>query len=647
MIKDDQFFNKDNKKAEVFKKASESNKSEYAKLEEEQFDETLQDDEFEDLEENSNDKLKEIKTFLSNNKKPVIIAISVIALIIIIFVATILLGKNGNSDGSDNSVNAANTNGTNTTSTNTQISSENTTVGENPSVEVVAAEVAEIDDAQDPQSLSESGSGGAINASALKNTSTSSISNGIDVSKFQGKIDWTAVAATGIDFAMVRVGYRTTVSGVIYEDPYAQYNLQKAAEAGIKVGAYFFSSAVSNEEALEEAAWTTNFISKYSITYPVVFDCEGFSTSDSRMSGLSNSVRTGLAVTFLNYVKNAGYEPMFYSSKSAMTDSNSWDMSKINGSFKVWAAQYPSVAYPATASSTYSGTHAMWQYTENGTVAGISGKVDMNVAYFNYNTVTEAKDTSGVANADNPELGMVFTATNDQVTAKIETNLRSLPSTSGNVVATILNGQFVTRIATGDKGWSKISYNGQTVYAVTSLLTTQVTAATSTDVEAGITFAAANDQVTAKDDVNLRKTPNSSGSIVVNIKNGTFVSRTGIGDNGWSRLTYNGQTVYAFTQYLTTQANVATTAAPAATVAPVAATLSAAEMTFTAANDQVTAYDETNLRTLPSKELGTIVYLLKSGVVLKRTGINNDTKWSRLEYNGQVVYAMTNYLVVK
>lgn len=636
MIKDNQHFDAEDEKKE--KKDFVENSSENY----------LEDDIEDDLddEEYQGEAFSKVKQFLLKNKKTLLIAAGVIALIIIVAVTGVILGRKGSSNNSSASVlSIGQTNSIGTTG-----GSESATKGENPSVEVIAAEVAKIDDPQDPQAFVDSsskGSGALVNATDMKNVGNGTSSNGIDVSKFQGKIDWSAVAATGIDFAMIRVGYRTTVSGVIYEDPYAMYNMQKAAEAGIKVGAYFFSSAISNEEVMEEAAWTTNYIAKYSITYPVAFDCEGYNESDSRMKGISSSARTALAVTFLNYISNAGYEPMFYSSKSEIENSNSWDMSRINAVSKVWVAQYPSTPYPSTAKSDYSGSQAIWQYTNKGVVNGINGYVDMNVAYFNYGTVAQAKDTSGVINADNPELGMTFSSTNDQVTAKIETNLRSLPSTGGDIVVTIKSGEFVTRIGIGDKGWSKLSYNGRTVYAVTSLLTNEVPATTAASPESGITFTAASDQVTAKDEVNLRTSPSTSGSLVILIKNGTYLSRTGIGDNGWSRLIYNGQTVYALTSYLTTQTATATVATTA-TTAPVTTTAaSTVTMTFTDVNEQVTAKSETNLRDKPSTDTGVLVVTIKNGTYVKRTGINTTTGWSKLEYNGKIVYAVNSMLVTK
>jgi GH25 family lysozyme M1 (1,4-beta-N-acetylmuramidase) len=203
---------------------------------------------------------------------------------------------------------------------------------------------------------------------------------GVDVSKWDGKIDWKQVKDSGIHFAMVRVGYRTLDSGTLYEDPYAKYNLKEAHANGVKVGAYFFSTAINELEVLEEAVWVSNFLKPYTISYPVAYDCEGFRTS--RQSAMTIEERTNLAITFLDVVKSNGYTPLFYGSKYDLN--NQWNTSLLSSKYKIWAAQYPSTPYPETPKSSYSGTHAMWQFTSNGTVPGINPGVDINIDYFGF-----------------------------------------------------------------------------------------------------------------------------------------------------------------------------------------------------------------------------------------------------------------------
>ena len=188
---------------------------------------------------------------------------------------------------------------------------------------------------------------------------TDEITFGIDVARYQGTIDWAQVATSGVEFAMVRVGYRTDKSREIVADSNARYNMQEAQKNGIKLGAYFFSTAVNEEEAKAEADWTADYISQYQITYPVAFDCEGFELADSAQYGLSASQRTDIAIAFLNRIYERGYTPMFYSSMHEMTGDAKWETSRIEKNYRIWVSQYPSVPYPQTEKSSYQGVHAM------------------------------------------------------------------------------------------------------------------------------------------------------------------------------------------------------------------------------------------------------------------------------------------------
>lgn len=205
-------------------------------------------------------------------------------------------------------------------------------------------------------------------------------SMGIDVSHHQGKIDWAKVRESGVEFAIIRVGYRGQTSGGIYEDAYFKTNMKGAIANGIKVGAYFYSTAINETEALEEAAWVVKKIAPYSITYPVVYDFEDFNSK--RCVNVGGAEATKNANAFLNYIKSNGYEPMMYANKNDITKR----MSRSSFSCKFWLAHY-------TSQTDYTGNVNMWQYTSKGTVPGISGWVDMNIAYFNYGTVAQPKHT--------------------------------------------------------------------------------------------------------------------------------------------------------------------------------------------------------------------------------------------------------------
>lgn len=508
----------------------------------------------------------------------------------------------------------------------------------------IAAEVAEMDDEEDPQeaeSMNEDGAGAQSDISAaIKGANeTGDISYGIDVAKWQGTIDWKKVAQSGVEFAIIRVGYRTQKTGIIMEDPLAKYNMQQAKEAGLKLGAYFFSTAVTEQEAKEEAAWVTSFIAQYPVTYPVVYNCEGFQSSESRQYGLTKSARTDMAVAFLDYVQGKGYTPMFYAAKNEMEGNALWDTDRLAEKYKIWVSQYPDAPYPQTAASSYSGTHHMWQYTSQGTVPGIGKGVDMNVAYFSYSQTAEAMDdTPYEAVEADPEALLTMTEVNEQVTAKIETNLRSVPSTASDdtIIGKLKNGEVVTRTATSASGWSRLEYNGQRAYAVSSYLTTELdyqAPETAAGSQPASIYQPVNETVTAKNVTNLRSTASSASddTIVAVLRNGETVTRTGIGSNGWSQIDYNGQTLYAISSYLTTELGYVQTAKDTSI--------------YTDVNEQVTPKIECNLRTEPSTENdGTVVATIRNGDVVTRTGVNESTGWSRLDYNGQTVYAVSSYL---
>lgn len=597
---------------------------------------------------------------------------------------------------------------TETESQESQSQEETETSGEEPVS--VAAEVAGMDDGEDP-GLSENekkneNPGASVDMedimSAESETALGGKSFGIDVAKWQGNIDWKKVKDSGVEFAMIRVGYRTQKTGVILEDPAAKYNLQQAQAAGIKLGAYFFSTAVNEKEAREEAAWVADFISRYRITYPVAYNCEGFQSEDSRQHGMSNKERTDCAIAFLDYVKGAGYTPMFYAAKNEMSGNAWWDIDRIESRYKVWVSQYPSVPYPQTPNSSYEGAHAMWQYTSQGTVPGISKPVDINIAYFSYSKEADPKNPElpEPVPAD-PELGITFTEVNETVTAKIETNLRTAPSTGdgSSIVVKLKNGETAGRTGIGNNGWSRLNYNGQTLYAVSSYLTTDlnyhveipvpttpaVPETTIPETETGggqqetqenqesqgsqsgtqpssqVEYQEVSEMVTAKSLTNLRSQPGSGSqdTVVAVLKFGDVATRTGIGNNGWSRLVYNGQTLYAVSSYLTTdmnyQSNQAQISGAAKSGAPAPqeteagpgaeeTTRAANSAVYTAVNEQVTAKIETNLRSEPSTASNdSVVGKIRHGDVVTRTGIGSNG-WSRIDYNGQTVYAVSSYL---
>ncbi len=503
---------------------------------------------------------------------------------------------------------------------------------------------AELDNIADDLSLdpenTEIGRGNGETVQFQKTETATACANGIDVSKWQGKIDWGAVKSAGIDFAIIRIGYRGE-NGVIYRDDNADYNIQQAQNAGVLVGVYFFSTATTAAEAREEAAWTCEAVKGYKISYPVVYDCEGYTNQSSRMYGISAAARTDNALAFLDYVKNSGYDAMIYGAKSDFENASCWNMSRIENNYKVWVAHYSQAVYPVKQTPSYSGRYDMWQYTNRGTVNGVDGYCDMVVSYFTADEAAahDSSATPDTATAPKTEQELIYTDTNDQVTAKDEVNLRSGAGTNYDIVATLKSGEFVTRTGVGSNGWSRLVYQGQTVYAVTSYLSDKVIKVEQPDTVNGMTFSACSDSVTAKEEVNLRTLPTTDSDIVGKLTKGTFLNRTATSDGGWSRLEYNGITVYAVTSYLTTEMPETNQQTESQNT-----TVTEYGMTFTLVSLSVTAKEEVNLRDMPTTNDSTVVYTLKSGEYITKIGVCKQTGWARLEWCGQTVYCIDSFL---
>lgn len=191
---------------------------------------------------------------------------------------------------------------------------------------------------------------------------------GIDVSKWQADIDWNAVATAGIDFAIIRVGYRGSESGTLVEDRCFKTNISGATKAGIKVGVYFFTQAITEAEAVEEASMAMELVRGYRLDYPIFIDTEG---SGGRADNLSKSARTKIIKAFCKTIQNGGYKAGIYASKSWYNDNLYAD--QLNEYF-IWVAQY-------NTECNYTGKYDMWQYTSKGSIPGIKGNVDMNICY--------------------------------------------------------------------------------------------------------------------------------------------------------------------------------------------------------------------------------------------------------------------------
>ena len=205
---------------------------------------------------------------------------------------------------------------------------------------------------------------------------------GVDVSEHQHEIDWAQVAASGVDYAYVRLGYRGYTEGGLFEDPYFKANVEGALANGLQVSVYFFSQAITVQEAIEEAEFVLERIKDYNITLPVVYDWEKINgETAARTDTLDFNILNDCAVAFCDTVKNAGYAPAIYFNRhlgyygydlSRMTDYAFW--------FALPESSFPNFYYAVD----------MWQYSFTEQVPGIAEPTDMNLMFIPLETGDDA-----------------------------------------------------------------------------------------------------------------------------------------------------------------------------------------------------------------------------------------------------------------
>lgn len=218
---------------------------------------------------------------------------------------------------------------------------------------------------------------GGSESSGSENTGDSGSSGGgttwvkgVDVSKYQGNIDWNQVKASGIEFAIIRVGYRGYGTGVLVEDSTFRQNIKGATAAGLKVGLYFYSQAINETEAVEEASMVISLCQGYNISYPIYFDTEKVAGDTGRADNISRAQRTANAVAFCETIRNSGYKAGVYSYAS-------WFYNQLNmaslSPYSIWIAQYRDEL-------SFDYNYDIWQYSSTGSVPGIPKPTDMNVS---------------------------------------------------------------------------------------------------------------------------------------------------------------------------------------------------------------------------------------------------------------------------
>lgn len=232
--------------------------------------------------------------------------------------------------------------------------------------------VDEIDEAVEDTAINEA----ELNADGTENTGRLEAEDalfGIDVSKWNKEINWESVKAAGVDFAIIRCGYRGSKTGALVEDPYFEKNITEAEAAGIKVGIYFFTQATTEVEAVEEASMALMLCQGRKLALPVFIDTEGTGGS-GRADSLDADTRTSVCDAFCRTIENAGMNAGVYASKNWYN--NNLNTAKLSD-YTIWLAQY-------SRKATYEGNYDLWQYTSAGTVDGIETRVDLNLCYQNF-----------------------------------------------------------------------------------------------------------------------------------------------------------------------------------------------------------------------------------------------------------------------
>lgn len=206
---------------------------------------------------------------------------------------------------------------------------------------------------------------------------------GIDVSKYQGNINWKLVAEDGVKFAFMRMGVRGYGTGDIVEDTTWRNNITGALANGIDVGVYFYSQAVTKEEAIAEADFVLERIKDYDVTYPVVFDFEEVPKEESPRTGeMTAAERTDVTIAFCERVREKGYTPMVYGNIKWFVEMV--DLTRLTA-YDKWFAQYFKTPF-------FPYDFQIWQYTGKGNVNGVPGDCDINIGFKDYNPATPAFD---------------------------------------------------------------------------------------------------------------------------------------------------------------------------------------------------------------------------------------------------------------
>jgi GH25 family lysozyme M1 (1,4-beta-N-acetylmuramidase) len=197
---------------------------------------------------------------------------------------------------------------------------------------------------------------------------------GVDISKYQDYVDFVKLKKAGINFVMIRVGARGYGSGQLVLDDCFSDNIKRASDAGLQIGVYFSSQAVTEDEAVEEANMVLENIAGYNVDYPVAFDMEFVTNDDARIDSLTRAEKTSIAKAFLDTVSQAGYNTIIYGDKEWLV--KEIDMSKLTA-YDVWLSQMEDVP-------DYPYKFTMWQYKDDAVIDGIAGYANLNISFVDY-----------------------------------------------------------------------------------------------------------------------------------------------------------------------------------------------------------------------------------------------------------------------
>lgn len=228
----------------------------------------------------------------------------------------------------------------------------------------------QVDPVKEDLQLKEADTDGDSTEITALRTDATGTKLGIDVSKWNKEIDWSMVKEAGVEFAIIRVGYRGSSTGSLIEDPYFLDNIKGATKAGIPVGIYFFTQATNEVEAVEEASMVISLVEGYKLDYPIFIDSES-AGGNGRADNLDIAARSTVCDAFCETIKQAGYKSGIYGSRNWLN--NKLDMGRLDY-YTTWLAEYRDTP-------KYTGDYSLWQYTSKGSIPGIEGNVDLNLSF--------------------------------------------------------------------------------------------------------------------------------------------------------------------------------------------------------------------------------------------------------------------------